>query len=87
VERILQGERLLPFWRGKADERERGVNLRKVFTDPPAHLDVMRWVQGSAATPYLEKGTITTLADPRTLARLDRTFGGFNFFGFAVWFN
>ncbi len=88
VERILQGKRLLPFWRGKeADRATRGVNLRKAFTDPPKHLDLIRWIQGSAATAYLEKGTITKLAERRTLAELNRAFGGFNFFGFAVWFN
>jgi hypothetical protein len=88
VERILQGKRLLPFWRGKeADRASRGVNLRKVFTDPPKHLDLIRWIQGSAATPYLEKGTITKFAERRTLAELNRSFGGFSFFGFAMWFN
>jgi hypothetical protein len=50
-------------------------------------LDVVNWIQGTAATPYLEKGKVTSLADPATITRLDRTFGGFRFFGFAMWFN
>jgi hypothetical protein len=86
VEEILQGKKLLPFWRGKPGAR--GVNLRKAFTDPPGRLDVVRWVQGAAAAPYLEKGTITRLADARTIARLDEAFGGSGrFFAFAFWFN
>jgi hypothetical protein len=85
VEQLLQGKKLLPFWRGKAAGV--GVNLRKAFTEPAREFDLVRWVQGTAATPYLEKGPITGLADRRTIARLDRAFGGFRFFGFAFWFN
>jgi hypothetical protein len=81
---VLQGKRLVPFWRGtKAD---RGVNVRRIFTEPRS-IDPILWVQGTAATPYLEKGKLTNFADPRTLNQLSRTFGGMNFFGFAFWFN
>lgn len=85
AELILAGKKLLPFWRGKPGTR--GVNLRKAFTNPPKRLNVILWVQGPAAMPYLEKGTITTLADEKTIERLDRVFGGARFFGFAFWFN
>jgi hypothetical protein len=85
VEQLLQGKKLLPFWRGKTAGV--GVNLRKAFTEPAREFDLIRWVQGTAATPYLEKGPITSLADRRTIDRLDRAFGGFRFFGFAFWFN
>lgn len=82
---ILAGKKLLPFWRGTQD---RGVNLRKVFTDPPRRLDIPRWIQGTAAAPYLEKGDLTKLADPRRLDSLNRAFGGGGrVFGFALWFN
>jgi hypothetical protein len=77
----LQGKKLLPFWRGKKSQL--GVNLRKAFTDPPKSLDVVRWIQGTAATPYLKKGNVTRLADPAGIRRLDRTFAGAAFFGFA----
>ena len=88
VEAVLQGKKLLPFWRGSPEKlATRGVNLRKAFTAPPKQLDIVLWVQGTAATPYLEEGTITALADPRTIARLNEAFGGFTFFGFALWFN
>ncbi len=76
---ILAGKRLIPFWRGR---EERGVNLRLVFTEPRP-FDLVLWVQGTAATPYLEKGTLTK---PEVWDRLQRVFGG-EFPGFAIWFN
>ena len=85
AEQVLQGKKLVPFWRGKAGER--GVNLRRVFTEMRT-FDPIEWVQGTAATPYLEKGTLTKLADPRMGTRLNNAFGGpFNFVGFGFWFN
>jgi hypothetical protein len=82
---VLQGKQLLPFWRGA--QTDRGVNLRRVFINPPRELDLVLWVQGTAAAPYLEHGPLTRLADPRMLDRLNETFGGVNFIGFAFWFN
>jgi hypothetical protein len=85
AEQILKGKKLLPFWRGKPDGR--GVNLRRVFTEPRT-FDVIEWVQGTAATPYLEKGPLTKLADPATGRRLSEAFGGpFNVLGYGLWFN
>ena len=85
AEQVLQGKKLIPFWRGKAGER--GVNLRRVFTEPRT-FDIIEWVQGTAAVPYLEKGPLTKLADPRMGDRLNKAFGGpFNFIGFGFWFN
>ena len=81
---VLQGKRLVPFWRG-TENGERGINVRKIFTEPRT-IDPILWVQGTAATPYLEKGELTKFADPRMLGRIDETFGGANFFGFALWF-
>jgi len=84
AEQILKGKKLIPFWRGK--EGERGVNLRRVFTEPRT-FDAIEWVQGTAATPYLEKGPLTKLADPRMGDRLNKAFGGrFNIIGFGFWF-
>jgi hypothetical protein len=51
---ILQGERLIHFWRG--DGRQ-GINLRRAFFEP-TNLDLVLWVQGSAAKPYLEDGEL-----------------------------
>lgn len=79
AEAILQGKKLVPHWR-IADGR--GVNLRRIFTEP-RRFDLVLWVQGSAAGPYLEKGPLT---QPDFWGRLRRTFRG-QFVGFAVWFN
>lgn len=79
AEAILAGRRLVPHWRLAAG---RGVNLRRVFLEPRT-LDVVRWVQGAAAVPYVEEGKCT---EPDTWWRLQRTFRG-NFIGFAIWFN
>jgi hypothetical protein len=76
---ILKGEKLIPFWRsGPAS----GVNLHRVFTDPRT-FDLVLWVQGTAAAPYLQNGVCTSAA---TWNRLQRVFRG-EFIGFALWFN
>jgi hypothetical protein len=79
MEHVLAGRKLLPLWRGNIPQ---GINLRRVFLEPTP-LDPVLWWQGTAAAPYLEKGT---LVDPNLLNRLQRTFQG-DFFGFAMWIN
>ena len=79
MESLLAGKRLIPFWRG---DEKRGVNLRRVFTEPRT-LDLVLWVQGTAATPYLEDGPVTK---KEIWTRLERVFQG-EFIGFAIWFN
>jgi hypothetical protein len=81
---VLQGKKLIPFWRGKPGGQ--GVNLRRVFTEPRA-IDPFLWFQGTAATPYLEQGPITEFASPEMLGRINGSFGGANFFLMAFWFN
>lgn len=84
-DQLLQGKKLLPFWRGT---EKRGVNLRRVFTEPRT-FDVIEWIQGTGATPYLEDGTVTSFADPVAGQRMLQPFGGdvFRFVGFGFWFN
>ncbi len=79
-ESILQGKKLAPFWRG--NDPKRGINVRRVFTEPHT-FDLVLWVQGSAAAPFLEQGEISS---PQTWNRINRVFGG-EFIGFAMWFN
>ena len=79
METLLAGKRLAPFWRGK---EKRGINPRRVFTEPRS-LDLVLWIQGTAAAPYLEEGPLTK---PAVWQRLLRVFGG-EFIGFAIWFN
>jgi hypothetical protein len=75
----LQGKKLIPFWRG---DDQRGVNLRKVFTEPTT-FDLVMWIQGTAAAPYLQEGPLST---PDTWQRFNQMFNG-QFVGFAIWFN
>lgn len=84
TQEVLKGEKLVPFWRGKP-RGDYGLNLRKVFTEP-RELDIILWVQGTAAAPYLEDGKVTQLASPEHLRQINNEFG-MNFFGFALWFN
>ncbi|WP_406694009.1 hypothetical protein V5E97_23490 [Singulisphaera sp. Ch08] len=79
AEAILAGKKLVPFWR---EANHKGVNLHRVFTEP-RELDLIFWVQGTAAAPYLEDGPVT---QPEFWSRLLRVFRG-EFFGFAIWFN
>lgn len=76
---LLAGRKLAPFWRTSDD---RGINLRRVFLEPTT-FDLVLWIQGTAATPYLERGSLT---DGSVWSRLMNVFEG-NFVGFAVWFN
>lgn len=80
AESLLAGTTLMPFWRETGPKT--GVNIRRIFLEP-APFDLVLWVQGSAASPYLEEGAVV----PRDLwDQLDRVFDG-RFLGFAVWFN
>jgi hypothetical protein len=76
---VLNGKKLIPFWRGSSGK---GINLMKVFTEPK-DFDLVLWVQGSGAVPYLEKGENTST---ETWAEFQRAFEG-NFIGMAVWIN
>lgn len=88
IEALLKGKKLAPFWRGyqfrpeEAFKSKTGVNVRKIFTEP-RRFDLVMWITGTGATPYLEKGELTR---PDTWDRATRVFGG-QFFGFAAWFN
>lgn len=96
---ILKGERLIPFWRtakpnawdddavtNKAEAipaiTGTGVNVRNVFLKP-RRLDLVLWVQGTAAAPYLEQGKLTQGYEWRSWRS---TFGS-SFPGFALYFN
>ena len=97
MELILQGRKLLPFWRGvpgggwtvfSGDSRniimhpKLGVNVRKIFTEPQ-RFDLVLWLQGTGAQPFLEEGPKT---ESLTWNRITREFTG-NFMFFMFWFN
>ena len=79
AEEVLEGERLVRFWR---PSDTRGVNLKRVFTEP-RRFDLVLWVQGTAAAPYLEHGQTTS---PRLWDRMERAFG-YHVFRHGFWFN
>lgn len=79
AEAILQGKRLLPFWRS---DIEGGINLERVFNKPRS-FDLVLWAQGAEALPYLEKGVET---DPQMWREFRRIFRG-DFLSFALWVN
>lgn len=76
---IIEGKKLVPFWR---DADGKGVNLRKAFLEP-REFDLVLWVQGTAAAPYLEKGDVTS---KEVWFKLLNAFGP-RLFGFVIWFN
>jgi hypothetical protein len=49
AEALLEGKKLLRFWRGDGSQ---GIDVR-MFFEQPRDFDVFYWVQGSAAAPYL----------------------------------
>ena len=76
-EALLAGRKLIPHWR-----LAKGINLRRVFTEPRT-FDPVLWMQGSAALPYLEDGELTS---SETWFRIMGLLQG-NFLGYAIWFN
>ncbi|HMO26133.1 MAG TPA: hypothetical protein PKB10_07675, partial [Tepidisphaeraceae bacterium] len=80
LESLLEGRKLAPFWRG--DNVRMGVNFRRVFTEP-REFDLILWIQGTAAAPYLEEGE---LLDDTNFNRLQRLLNG-NALLFAIWVN
>jgi hypothetical protein len=74
---ILDGRKLLPHWRFA-----QGINFKKVFFEPQP-FDLVLWITGHAAVPYLEAGPFTTSA---RWADWSHAFND-NFPGYAFWFN
>ncbi|MBX3436430.1 MAG: hypothetical protein KF861_02995 [Planctomycetaceae bacterium] len=94
---VLEGKKLIPFWRkygglplfgfqlGPVDvipDIGTGINAKRFFTEP-RDLDLILFLTGTGAVPYLEEGPLST---PETWQRITRVFQG-EFFGFAIWFN
>lgn len=65
-EALLTGKKLVPFWRitGSA-----GVDVAAMFTDPRP-IDVIGWVQGEGAVPYLKQGELISPANWQAFAQV-----------------
>ena len=81
AEEILDGKKLVPFWRGTNPRR--GVNVHRFFVEP-TDFDLVLWFHGSGARGYLQEDLPVTT--PETWRRFERIFRG-EFIGFAIWFN
>lgn len=80
IEAVLNGEALIPHWRLNTEDK--GINIKRIFHEAK-HTDLILWVTGHAAMPYIEEGKIT----PRdTWRRLDRIFGN-NLLGSSFFIN
>lgn len=91
LDAILQGKKLVPYWRmyftsvfrtPEFPDTGTGINLQKVFLEP-RDFDLVLTIQGTNVEPYLEEGSLST---PEAWTEMTRVFGG-QFFGFAIWFN
>ena len=77
-EMILNGKRLIPHWRFGSG----GVNVKRVFEEAK-ETDIVLWITGHAAQPFMEEGKVT---DPARWREISRAFGG-NFLPFALFIN
>jgi hypothetical protein len=86
-EKVLDGKALIPLWRPVFAEAsaKRGVNVHRVFHELK-EFDLILWIQGTAAMPYLEEGEMSSLSNQASRDGLLRPFGG-NFWPFMFWFN
>ncbi|MGD1036576.1 MAG: hypothetical protein ABR878_05135 [Roseiarcus sp.] len=73
----LDGTKLAPHWRFV-----HGFNFRRVFFEP-RDFDLVLWIAGYGAAPYLEEGPTLSMDDWN---QWNQAFGG-NFLGYAFWFN
>lgn len=77
VDDIFDGKLLVPHWR-----LQKGFNLGRVFTEPTT-FDLVLWITGPAALPYLEDGPMTTSDEWNQMLA---AFGG-GFMTYLFWFN
>ncbi len=79
AEDVLEGRKLIPFWRLRSGA---GINLKRLLQDPPA-VDVGEWIQGVGLLPYFEDGERIS---PDNWWRFRRMMRG-NAALFAAWLN
>lgn len=85
AEALLKGERLLRFWRTEYGEDQAeglGVNVNRALTEPRP-FDLVFWVQGTTAQPYLEEGPLT---EPQLWTHMEQAFN-YHTFRHMFWFN
>ena len=65
-EAVLKGEKLMPYWRGGQTV---GLNVKRIFMDPP-EINLIGWIHGIDAIPYLERGEVANGASWNQFQRL-----------------
>ncbi len=76
-EEMLEGRKLMAHWR-----LAKGIDM-KAFFEQPRPFDLVLWMTGHAAAPYLRDGPMVT---GETARQWQVIFGG-NFLTYAFWFN
>lgn len=69
LDALLTGQKLVPYWRVSGNG---GVDVGAMFDDPRP-IDLVGWVQGWAALPYLKQGPLVT---PDSLVAFDTLISG-----------
>jgi hypothetical protein len=85
IDAILAGETLVPYWRVRPQPGATtgvGLNIEKLFREP-GDMDVILWLQGTAAVPYLEEGVLADMAAWQFFMQMTSGDGLL----FAIWFN
>ena len=85
IDSILTGESLVLYWRvtpRTAAITGVGLNIEKLFRDP-GDMDVILWLQGTAAVPYLEEGVLADMAAWQQFMQMTSGDGLL----FAIWIN
>jgi hypothetical protein len=77
VDKVLEGELLVPHWRFT-----QGFDLRAYF-ETATETDLVLLLSGSGALPFLRDGPV---ADARSFAAANRHFGA-DWLNYAFWFN
>jgi hypothetical protein len=77
VDAMLDGRILVPHWRFA-----RGIDLKEFF-EAPRSFDLVMFMTGSGAVPYLRNGPVSSAERWREITV---AFGN-NFFAYALWFN
>ena len=86
---LLKGTKVLapppsPLAGPGAGQPQPGVNVRKMFTNPPKVIDVVAVLRGPGLLPYITPGTPTTLNGQAMIDRINRVFPGRQYFTFGA---
>lgn len=82
VEAMLEGKKLM-FSIGKNDEGK-GINVKKLFSDPPAEFEWEKIFENGPEEKYLEKGEFIRID---ALFRVGRVFDNPTMVAYMAWFN